>query len=39
VKRLFLISSAPSEVGQTLHHGEGLSGGQVSAGTVFLVRC
>ena len=29
VKRLFLMSSAPSQVGQTLHHGEGASGGQV----------
>jgi hypothetical protein len=29
VKRLFLMSSAPSQVGQTLHHGEGTSGGQV----------
>jgi NAD(P)-dependent dehydrogenase (short-subunit alcohol dehydrogenase family) len=32
VKRLFLMSSAPSQVGQTLHHSEGSSGGQVTAG-------
>ncbi|MBK5944873.1 hypothetical protein CCR83_00020, partial [Rhodobacter veldkampii DSM 11550] len=30
VKRLFLMSSAPSQVGQTLHHSEGTSGGQVT---------
>jgi hypothetical protein len=29
VKRLFLMSSAPSQVGQTLHQSEGHSGGQV----------
>lgn len=27
---VFLMSSAPSQVGQTLHHGEGTSGGQVN---------
>ncbi|MFC4624076.1 hypothetical protein ACFO1V_02345, partial [Daeguia caeni] len=27
--RLFLMSSAPSQVRQTLHHSEGTSGGQV----------
>lgn len=30
VKRLLLILSAPSSLEQTLHHGEGHSGGQVS---------
>jgi hypothetical protein len=28
----FSMSSAPSQVGQTLHHGEGTSGGQVNLG-------
>jgi hypothetical protein len=29
VNRLCLMPSAPSRLGQTLHHGEGISGGQV----------
>ncbi|WP_236692524.1 hypothetical protein, partial [Rhodobacter capsulatus] len=35
VKRLFLMSSAPSQVGQTLHHSEGTSGGQVTTAVHF----